>query len=75
MEAIAQQIAASSGPSGPNHEYLEQLAQAMWKVTFHLSAAECILAVVWHMHCKVVPYLLCGHFSTVALVGAVRPVL
>ena len=33
IESIAQQIAACSGPSGPNHEYLEQLAQAMWKVS------------------------------------------
>jgi len=32
MESIAQQIAAATGPSGPNHEYLEQLAKALWTV-------------------------------------------
>ena len=32
MESVAQQIAAATGPSGPNHEYLERLAEALWKV-------------------------------------------
>ena len=31
MESVAQQIAAATGPSGPNHEYLERLAEALWK--------------------------------------------
>lgn len=32
MESVAQQIAAATGPSGPNYEYLERLAEALWKV-------------------------------------------
>lgn len=32
LESVAQQIAAAIGPSGPNHEYLDQLAKALWKV-------------------------------------------
>ena len=32
VEAVAQQIAAATGPSGPNYEYLERLAEALWKV-------------------------------------------
>ncbi|KAL3148171.1 hypothetical protein ABBQ38_014451 [Trebouxia sp. C0009 RCD-2024] len=31
MESVAQQIAAATGPSGPNYEYLERLAEALWK--------------------------------------------
>lgn len=33
MESVAQQIAAATGPSGPNYEYLERLAEALWKVS------------------------------------------
>ncbi len=32
LESVAQQIAAAIGPSGPNHEYLDLLAKALWKV-------------------------------------------
>lgn len=32
-EAVAQQIASAIGPSGPNHEYLYGLAQALEQVT------------------------------------------
>ena len=36
MESIAQQIAAATGPSGPNYEYLDCLAEALWKVSSFL---------------------------------------
>ena len=39
MESVAQQIAAATGPSGPNYEYLDCLAAALWKV----SSSLCIL--------------------------------
>lgn len=38
VESVAQQIAAATGPSGPNHEYLERLAEALWKA--------CILCLI-----------------------------
>lgn len=37
MESVAQQIAAATGPSGPNYEYLERLAEALWKVNILLT--------------------------------------
>lgn len=39
IEAIAQQIAISIGPSGHNYQYLYQLADALHKVCYSLTAA------------------------------------
>lgn len=54
VEAVAQQIAAATGPSGPNYEYLQRLAEALWKVT-NLHHANCsggvVDAGVWAMFC------------------------
>ena len=41
MESVAQQIAAATGPSGPNYEYLERLAEALWKVNTLAMIPQC----------------------------------
>lgn len=53
VEAVAQQIAAATGPSGPNYEYLQRLAEALWKVT-RLHQVHCSghVVVVWAMCCQ-----------------------
>ena len=44
VEAVAQQIAAATGGSGPNYEYLQRLAEALWKV-ISLHYAHCSVCI------------------------------
>ena len=49
MESVAQQIAAATGPSGPNYEYLQRLAEALWKVS---SSLHIFCFPRQHSHCS-----------------------